>query len=648
MVIKEFKSTVAHLFLAYLIWLPLCFTGSGETYAQDLDPLVPGVREWVSTTSPPQKMEAILTAATADFGIFDRVSGGEVRTGLHISWELVADAKEIAQIAWLDRDDTQLFERVREHLDQFEQAPSTKAEIFNTMHRAATQNPFAPGGKSMSPYAGLWTSVALAAGANDQKKAIGILNQVLEDVKRQQDVSSERHRMTLTSAYNNLGILYIKDHRADTAAAQFVKAIEVNQNVPVVVRHNAMQLSEASGKSAKLTLSNAHQNNLARAIGASTIEGKQVELPKGWLFALDFNVPPGDTASAKYKGIDAPLGGMEIVAIGTGVVVAHETLLTSRSIALPENRFDSTIVTVSEPDGSGGWRSVIASQVLALESTTIATTGSATSTKSNSGRRTQSIHTNYNFRHPAKGEASGELAALHVPGLKAPNVQVAKGNSSHGGKIELLGYFRAVDMLDRGLKNATGQVTTSANANTESQAIDVRVEGGNLGAPVFNERGELCGIAVDSDGKGGGKMIHVEGVRNWLTHHTKSQATEVDQSLSADALRKRAAAATVPVIVWAFPAEQSLSTLSAGGPSPRGALYIRDEWCVQCKGLGYYTCLDCVKGFRSVPKTVVGAVTQTGQRVPKIAYDQVPCESCKQTARHDCPACQDGKLVAKP
>lgn len=338
--------------------------------------------------------------------------------------------------------------------------------------------------------------------------------------------------MSLTSAYNNLGILSIKNHQGDTAAVQFVKAIQVNQNVPVVVRHNAMQLSElTNNKFAKLSLSDAHRRLLANAIGTSTVEGKHVKLPVGWLFALDVDVPPDDRSSAKYKGIDAPLGGMEIIAVGTGVVVSPGTVLTSRS----------------------------------------------------------------------------------------------------------------VDMLQRGLLVAKGEAGNTAKSS--SQAITCRVEGGNVGGPVINEQGVVCGIAAHGDGNGGGAMIHIEAVRKWLSENAGNvQVTERDSNLSLAQLQARARTATLPVIVWAFPAEHSLAHQINASERARGALYIRDEWCLQCKGSGFFDCPDCVKGVQSIPRQTLQGVGFDGTPIFRIVHDKVPCPSCRQAASFDCPACQNGRI----
>lgn len=363
-------------------------------------------------------------------------------------------------------------------------------------------------------------------------------------------------------------------------------------------------------------------------------------------FALDFDVPPDDRSSAKYKGIDAPLGGMEIIAVGTGVVVSPGTVLTSRSVVLPENRSDSTIVTICAPMANGGWSSLIVNRIMADATKTVATTGRNTTTHSSLTGRSHKVQTNYDFVHPKKGEASGELAALHAPGLKTPHALVSTANSPLGKKIELLGYFRAEDMLQRGLVVAKGGAGSIAKSS--SQAITCRVEGGNIGGPVLNDQGVICGIAAHGDGNGGGAMIHIEGVRKWLSENDGNvQVTELDPKLSLEQLQARARTATLPVIVWGFPAEQSLAHQINASDRARGALYIRDEWCLQCRGTGFFDCPDCVKGRQSKPRQTLQGVGFDGTPVFRTVYDSVPCTSCQQNGSFTCQSCVNGKLNVK-
>lgn len=106
------------VWLSFLVLVPGGMLCLGSINAQDTAPLVPGVRTWSSAADPKMKLEAILSSATADYGIFERVGSSNSNKGIPIAWDKVVDAKLIAELAWLDRDDlpsTSMFPRMIVH-----------------------------------------------------------------------------------------------------------------------------------------------------------------------------------------------------------------------------------------------------------------------------------------------------------------------------------------------------------------------------------------------------------------------------------------------------------------------------------------------------------------------------------------------------
>lgn len=492
----------------------------GFVRSQDAEPLVPGLRAWKSSKNPTQTFDGVLVSANANRGVFSVPS----RSGSNqeYDWQYIQEpARLLAQIAWLDKDDAEQYLQVSEHLTAIQQAPSTVSVILKTMHRQKTSNPFLPAGKRLSPYAGLWSGVALSAGDDrDPENAIQILKQVIIDITEQQKISAERHRMTLASAYNNLGICYIKTHNANNAAAQFINAITASRTVPAVIRHNAIQLSEIGADAGKiLKLSDAQRRKLATTIGANRLEGSQVKLPRGWLHSIDFSVPPGVGGAIKYQGIDAPLGGMEIVSIGAGVVVAPETVMTSAPVVVADSVFGPKLVTVVEPIGNDVWRSAHVSRVSMEPIRAVANAMVATETSHLFGVNVNSAYTSYTYIQPQAGHPSGELAALSVPGLKTKSGFVSRVNAKPKSEIKVLGFERAADLLQKGVQSTSGRITSE---NASKQEIDARVEGGNLGGAVIDAGNTVCGIAFASDGKGGGRIFPIEVVRAWLNLRFKT------------------------------------------------------------------------------------------------------------------------------
>ena len=67
-------------------------------------------------------------------------------------------------------------------------------------------------------------------------------------------------------------------------------------------------------------------------MATAELQGDQANLPPGWIYSLKFHIPDDAFASPTVDGIDAPIAGMELVGIGSGVVVTPAMVVSSSTI----------------------------------------------------------------------------------------------------------------------------------------------------------------------------------------------------------------------------------------------------------------------------------------------------------------------------
>ena len=615
------------------------------------EPLIEQARKWELANGEPSSTAAVMLSADQNGAVFRIPQSTSTFRDVPIPWnKLAANVKREAQVAWLNREDQEEFAKIRNHLIEFEELPSSKTDTFKVFFGLPSSNPWAVGSKSFSPYAGLWAAVGLAAGKNNPENARLILSQVIQRIDNQRKLDGTRHSMTLCSAYNNMGIVQLKLLNGDAAAGYFSKAIEVSNQVPAVVRHNALQLSEYVSEGGKLRLGEGQRKRLLTSMATAELQGDQANLPPGWLYSLDFNIPNDAFASPSVDGIDAPVAGMELVGIGSGVVITPGMVVSSRTI------FDSAklsgrpvMVTVCEPDPkeSGKFKTVHATKMYASLNGVYSSTYRYRSPGGLSRRFTEYTHVS-----ARPGEPSGEMVALLTPGLRVKPAVISDERPHVGDTITLLSYRRGPDLLEKGLQTKVGTVQEQQNVSSAKAhvGIDIRVEGGDRGGAIMDGLGTVCGIAFDyGTQSGGGKFFEIESLRRWIDIHVPiAQLEEVDLSkVQNQDLEPRTRGSVVPVLIWSPRDEANSSIFSQVADSARasGGIYIREPWCLQCSGNGFISCPNCNRGLvsKKVP-TVVGTNPITGAKIVRNRVERTKCSACSGNGGFKCPHCQQGKL----
>ena len=627
---------------AFMLILP---TATGQQ-----QPLIPDARNWELANGKPAPQKAVMLSASKDSGTFQIISSDSRTREVQIPWNrLSPTALTAARIAWADHDDETEFAKMRDHLVAFEQLPASKSDIFKIYFKNPTKNPFATS-QSLSPYAGLWASVGMAAGENDPKQAKLILDKVIKRIQLQQELDPSRHKMTLSSAYNNLAIINLKNMKGDSAANYFIKAIDAAGYLSPVVRHNASQLSEYVDDGGKMKLGVNQREKLLKSIAlVEEIQGHQTQLPTGWLYSLDFDLPAQSFGAKRVIGIDPPIADMELVGMASGVVLANGYVVTSRAM-FDRARLSSgdILVSVGEPNpnskSGSDYRSVNVTQMFAEYSGVFRSFAFATN---NGVTRT---FTTYQRVTPRPGEPSGEIVALEAPGLKVRPAPITDEAPGIGDLVTILSYRRGPDILQKGLQARRANVLEAIRVGNRKAhiQIDQRIEGGDRGGAIMDGLNAVCGIAFDyGDNAGEGKFFEIESVRRWIDVHVPTaQLEQVNVRQLAD-YETQTRAAVVPVFIWGKRSAENSTIYSqvADSSTASSGLYIRDPWCMQCSGTGMHSCPACSGGvIAKKTRTQVGRNPATGAILYGNKVTREKCPNCSGAGGFKCPYCQNGLL----
>ncbi|MBW3600522.1 MAG: S1C family serine protease, partial [Planctomycetes bacterium] len=99
-------------------------------------------------------------------------------------------------------------------------------------------------------------------------------------------------------------------------------------------------------------------------------------------------------------------------------------------------------------------------------------------------------------------DPTNDIALLRVTGAAAalPPLPLAARDVGRGARVAAFGYPLG-DVLGRGLKLTTGVVSALPEANGDNMyLLDCRVNPGNSGGPLCNERGEVIGMVTAKSG----------------------------------------------------------------------------------------------------------------------------------------------------
>lgn len=612
-------------------------------------------REWSSKSG--YRVQATLQSLEGD-SVNLLVEGRDEPVSVPLT-ALVDDDAKFAQQAWFNLQDKRQFELVVEHLRSVQERPKTVVNLLLEIHNTIPE----------SPYAGLWAAVAMSEGTNDFSRAATILRQVISRIEAQQKVSESRHTMTLVSASNNLAICYIKNRRGDSAAAQFINAIESRKVTPPVVRSNAELLNELAGDAkALIKYTDAAGDRLMRSLAFSETSGAGTSFEVGWHYSLDFDLPSDSTDAQKQDGIDAPRSDLQLLAQGTGFVVAPGIVLTSKRVVETTNYNGPKLVTLVTNPTEQAWRSEIVQNVM-IESVKSVATGGTTQTGSLTLRgktaTTQNTFTDYSYVRSPDGHVGAEIAALRVPNLRIKPLAIAVDAPLPNGDCIIWGFGRGKDNVNAGLRKETGKVlsgqtirgngygVSSQFTNSRVVLTSARVLGGNRGGPLTNAANMVQGIAFDtpnSTTQASGWFFGADEIRRWFYRNVQtSSLTDADPNVNPDELEAAIETATLPVFVWGQrqTSDVELFSLAADTSRNSGGIYIRDGWCIACDGRGFLKCPNkgCNRGVVAKPKRqVIGNDPVTGAPIMGNKFYKEKCGTCNGKGGSVCPHCKSGRL----
>jgi hypothetical protein len=258
---------------------------------------------------------------------------------IEFSLNKLCDADQaFVRLQQINAEDRTQFELVADHIEALRTTPRSVAGILQQI--AKDQN--------RSPYADVWSCIAYAAGDNDQEKAISACRAAIKRIKEQRNLDASRHARTLSAAYNNLGICYIKQRDGDSAAKQFVSALNELDYVPPILSHNISHLLEMKDKPGGLRLEHGSVVALQRALAGRRVLEPKKKMQLGWYYSLDLDVPQGLESELSVAGILSPDPTLELIGSGTGIVVAPGYVLTVRSAVTHPDR-SAFLTTVGVP-----------------------------------------------------------------------------------------------------------------------------------------------------------------------------------------------------------------------------------------------------------------------------------------------------------
>lgn len=168
--------------------------------------------------------------------------------------------KDVEKAMYLagEADDFRQLETIQATIDAFLVSPKVRLDEFLVAHRESAR----------APYAGLAAAVVVAREVNDAEKAERLIVEVINRIEKIREYRPERHTTTLVSAYNNKGIIFMKQKSFAKACIAFTKALELSTTSDRAhLVHNAnLVLGWASEKESMVELADPIKKKLVLAM----------------------------------------------------------------------------------------------------------------------------------------------------------------------------------------------------------------------------------------------------------------------------------------------------------------------------------------------------------------------------------------------
>ncbi len=644
-------------------------TGNVHSFQQQT--LGTEARDWFSEGG--SSILAVLESQTDDAVSLREASSNQLRV-VPIS-KLGQNDRNYLQAAKFREMDRLQFARVIENLDDLRERPETVPEILNVLSKDYPS----------SPYADLWGGVAQCAGQNKPELAESRFKESIKRIQKQREVDPSLHLRTLIAVHNNLAVCYVKQTKGDNAVGEFIKAISLMDMIPPTLAHNTRFMNELTtgGKRAAVRVQPEFQSKLVRAIARLPLEDSKKKYQNGWYYSLEMDIPFGEGNDLQVKGIVPPDPTLELIACGTGLVVAPGHVLTTANSIRHASRKPTlaTIAAKVSDSPNSGWKLQPARRVIVsipektvtggkdIKKTVVTETRSNTSsvglstgdagiglsaTQSTSVANISGQVTDFKLEVFEKGSTQAELAVLQIDGLKVKPYLFGDIVASDGDAVLIAGYQRGPNMLDK-LLFARGQVV-NLDAKTGHLFTSARPAGGVRGGPVFDDSFNIVGVHWDL-GKFGGESASLafttDEVRNWMGKYVQTADLSIDHALGKTDRQKLLEQAIVPILTWGRRADFEDPTYAAYYQVDNIAqrFVLRDEWCFRCGGDGMKRCTECsgageVKvGTQQVPyarNPVTGALMTREEAVLKT------CPGCRGNRDVRCPDCKEGRIPGGP
>ena len=545
----------------------------------------------------------------------------------------------------INAEDRQQFELVADHIEALRSTPKSVAGILQQISSD----------QKLSPYASMWCCIAHSAGDNKVDKGMIACRESIQRINEQRKLDTSRHSRTLSAAYNNLGVCSIKQRDGDAAAKHFVSALNELDYVPPVLAHNISHLLDMKDKPSGLRLEHKWATALQRTMAGRRILEPRKKMQQGWYYSLDLDVPPGLENELSVAGVLPPHPTLELIASGTGIVVAPGYVLTVRSaITHPDRRAFLTtvgipldllasrakeksnaytagwkqlpvrrlIVTLPEKKSTGGKDSVAVTTsawnensfaaseasgfAVATDSTNSGTEAVASSAAAARGSnakqrtgvansRTVSNSTNYITIHPKDGPEK-ELAVLQVDGLRVRPITFSNKDVSLNHAIRVSSFERGPDMLKNGLKVSEGKILGRGKLPSEIR-VSVSFSGGQRGAAVYDSNYVALGLACTTLTGKDGIALSAQSIRAWFEQNAKAASLTMVDDDAPTRVEKDIETATVPVFVWGKRSDTELQNPLYNQFFNDNNLIemhvLRDQFCITCRGRGNVPCIQC-------------------------------------------------------
>lgn len=475
----------------------------------------------------------------------------ETQIEVRLSDLSAADNKYIAAKRFIEQDKLQ-FDVVAQEIEALRNTEDSAIETLKTLSKQFKD----------APYAAVWAGVALAAIKNDPQEAIEEFDDAIKRCKAQREFDKFRHRRTLIAALNNKAVALIKLKDEPKAAQLLVQALSLVERVPPVLVHNVNQLLERTStrgfpKARQIRGSEREQLILAKT--RFPYEDVKKKMQAGFYYSLHMDAPSSSGNEFSVDQIEPPDESLELIATGTGIVIAKGHVLTVLPVVSHPSR-SASLATVALPRGDKRWvlrpaTSVVAyqpkkrlsggsststirsenvnsmstgnSQSLSTSSSSVASSSARTSPPrilpgqvidANLGVRSSdntresvtsrsnessavnfgnstSVTTTYSYVNSADSSPEAELAVIQIPGLDIAPITFLSSEVLNTEEISVLGFNRGFDMLTKGLGESKG-VIISGDHRKLTTAL---VPGGSRGGPVVNKSsGDVLGIVWNS------------------------------------------------------------------------------------------------------------------------------------------------------